>query len=152
MLTSLHFFPEYLPSPRPSPAPILFCSNINGLCDIHSDTISQEVRALPTVFSSAALCSCVISQAGLTAFYMAHTLFTSSVNCLYSGSLTCLSDNNSSEIKCQYRCLHMSKLAHSQIALHCPYHLNQLSLLPFSVCISVRVCQCVFAIQPLLSY
>lgn len=23
MLTSLHFFPEYLPSPRPSPAPIL---------------------------------------------------------------------------------------------------------------------------------
>ena len=26
MLTSLHFFPEYLPSPRPSPAPILIWS------------------------------------------------------------------------------------------------------------------------------
>ena len=57
MLTSLHFFPEYLPSPLPSPAPILIWSK--SLCDNqynYSSTIPQEVsKVLLTVFSCSLL-------------------------------------------------------------------------------------------------
>ena len=59
MLTSLHFFPEYLPSPRPSPAPIVIGWTRNRLCDIHFRADPQEVsKVLLTVFSCSGLLLC----------------------------------------------------------------------------------------------
>ena len=77
------------------------------LCDIHSSTDSQEVsEVLLTVFScSLLLCNNTGQGSMQSTSPVTRNIHQLAVNCLYSGSLTCLSDNSCSETKSHTGCI-----------------------------------------------